>query len=310
MGRMIKIIFLILSLPMKSNIYRQYSCTWDRGVYFMKNLIIVLLLLMPMLWLISCDDESKETDFNPNISASKDYVRAEDAIMEIVNSFFKGINDSLVVNNGYGFIDACDVSYHPSENYINFGYGTMDRFCQDGKMRRGLFSAAFTGQLFGDWTVADIVTDSLFVEDVLIEADMEIQKLGVNENNLPEFSLKVISSNIMLTDTAKIYGVRLTTDYILVWAEGSNTVPVHEDDLYLISGTAAGISATGIQFSTVVQEPLYDYVDCFWISRGIDRITVPSSSFPTGDIDYITEDGCFNQMNFYFDDNLFYDVIK
>jgi hypothetical protein len=267
-------------------------------------------MLISLLWLVSCDDESKEVDFNPNISASKDYIQAEDAIMEIVNSFFKGINDSLVVNYGYGFIDACDVSYHPAGNYINFGYGPVDRLCQDGKMRRGIFTATFTGQLFDNWTLADIQTDSLFVDDVLIEANMEIQKLGVNENNLPELSLKVTSTNIMLTDSTKINGVRMTTDYTLVWAEGSSTVTIHEDDLYLINGTAAGFSTDGIEFSTVVQEPLYDYVDCFWISRGIDQITVPSAKFPTGDIDYITEDSCNNAMNFYFDDNLFYDVIK
>lgn len=276
----------------------------------MRNLILVLVLLLPLLWLASCDDESKEVDFNPNISASKDYVRAEDAILEIVNSFFKGIHDSLVVNYGYGFIDVCDVSYHPSGNYINFGYGPVNRLCQDGKMRRGLFTATFTGQLFDDWTLADIVTDSLFVDDLLTEANMQIQKLGLNDNDLPEYSLKVTSTNIMLPDSAKINGVRMTTDYILVWAEGSNTATVHEDDLYLISGTAAGFSTDGIEFLTAVQDTLYDYVECFWISSGIDRITVPSASFPTGDIDYITGDGCNNAINFYFDDNLFYDVIK
>lgn len=268
------------------------------------------MLLMSTLWFTSCNDDSKEVDFNPNISASKDYIRAEDAIMEIVNSFFKGVNDTLVINYGYGFIDACDVAYHPSENSINFGFGPVDRFCQDGKMRRGLFSATFTGQLFDDWTVADIMTDSLFVEDVLIEAHIEIQKLGLNEISLPEFSLKVKSSNIMLTDSAKINGVRLTTDYILVWAEGSLTVPVHEDDLYQISGTSSGYSADGIAFTTVIQDTLYDYVDCSWISSGIDRITVPSAAYPTGEIDYITDDGCNNEIYFYFEDNLFYDVIK
>jgi hypothetical protein len=276
----------------------------------MKNIIVLLLLLISFLWLNSCDNEARELDFNNNVAASKDYIRAEDAVFEITNAFFKGVNDSSVANYGYGFIDYCDVSYHLAENYINFGYGPVDRLCPDGKMRRGLFCATFTGQLFNDWTVASIETDSLIVDDVLIEVKMEIQKLGVNEDNLPEFSLKVTSSNIMLTDSAKIYGVKLTTDYTLLWANGSQTPTVHEDDLYLISGNASGTSAIGIAFSTVTQTPLYDYVECFWIASGIDRITVPSSAYPTGDIDYITKDGCFNQMNFYFDDNLFYDVIK
>jgi hypothetical protein len=114
----------------------------------------------------------------------------------------------------------------------------------------------------------------------------------------------------MLRDTTKEYGVRLTTDYLIVWAEGYWSVPIHEDDLYKITGTAAGFSGDGIEFSTLIQDTLYDYVDCFWISRGIDQITIPSAAVKTGTIDYITEDGCNNDINFYFNDDLFYDVIK
>jgi hypothetical protein len=277
----------------------------------MKNIIIIILLsLLPLLWLSSCNDNSSEVDYNPNVLSSKDYIRAEDALFEIVNAFFKGIRDSLVVNYGYGYIDACDVSYHPEDNSMNFGYGNINRLCQDNKFRRGRFSATFSGQYLVEGVRANIITDSLFVDDYLIEANMEIQNLGINNNNLPEFSLKLISSLIMLPDTAKINGVNLTTDFLMVWAEGSLTPPIHEDDLYLISGTSSGVSSDGYEFSTEIQEPLSDYVDCFWISRGMNQITVPSAQFPTGDIDYIIEDGCYNQFYFYFNDNLFYDIIK
>jgi hypothetical protein len=267
-------------------------------------------LFLPMLWLSSCDTNSSELDYNPNVSASKDYIRAEDAIMEIVNSFFKGLNDSLVINNGYGYIDACDVSLHPSTNSIDFGYGPVDRLCQDNKFRRGSFNATFTGPLFLGWTIADIETDSLFVDYFLVEASIQIQYLGINQISVPEYSLKVISSNIMLPDTAKINGVNLTANFQLIWIEGSLTPPIHEDDLYLITGGSSGISSDGIEFSTEIQDSLYNYVDCFWISRGINQITVPSAAIQTGDIDYITEDGCFNEVHFYFNDNLFYDFIK
>jgi hypothetical protein len=278
----------------------------------MKYLIIfvVLLFCLPLIWLSSCNNSSSEIDYNPNISASKDYIRAEDAIMEIVNSFYKGLRDSLVINHGYGYIDACDVSYHSASNSLDFGYGVVDRLCQDNKFRKGQFHAIFTGPLFYDWVTADIETDSLFVDDYLIEASIQIQDLGTNGNNLPVFSVKVISSNIMLPDTTKVNGVRLTTDFIFIWEEGFLTPTIHEDDLYLITGGTSGFSSDGIEFSTEVQDALYNYADCFWIERGINLITVPSASIKTGEIDYITDDGCFNEMYFYFNGNLFYDVIK
>ena len=114
----------------------------------------------------------------------------------------------------------------------------------------------------------------------------------------------------MLPDTAKMNGVKLTTDFLLIWAEGSLTPPIHEDDLYLITGSSSGFSSDGIEFSTEIQDSLYNYVDCFWISRGINLITVPSAAIQTGDIDYLTDDGCFNEFYFYFNSNLFYDYIK
>jgi hypothetical protein len=169
-----------------------------------KNIIVILLLLLPLLWLGSCKTTSTETDYNPNVLSSKDYIRAEDAIMEIVNSFFKGINDSMVVNYGYGYIDACGVSYRPAENSMIFSYGSVNRMCQDNKFRRGLFSAAFSGQIFLEGVKATLVTDSLLVDDHLIEATIEIECLGPGGNNLPEYSLKTDTSLIMLPDTSKI----------------------------------------------------------------------------------------------------------
>jgi len=235
---------------------------------------------------------------------------AEDAILEIVNAFFKGIRDTLVIENNYGFIDYCDVVYVPDENLMKFSYGEVNRMCPDNKFRRGLFRAYFSGPVFEVGITANLSTDSLFVDDALVEVNLEIQNLGLNNNNLPEYSLIVTSSTIMLPDTAKINGVSITTLFNMVWSQGSVTPSIHEDDIFLINGTASGISSNGTDFSVAITEPLLNYLDCFWISQGFSQLTVPSAEFPTGDIDYIPEDGCNNEIHFYFNDNLFYDLIK
>ena len=276
----------------------------------MKHLSIILIFLLPLFWLSACKVEVNEIDYNPNVLSSKDYIRGEDAIFEVVNSFFKGIQDTMVINYGYGYIDACDVSYFSSENSITFGYGTVDRMCQDSKFRRGTFYANFSGQVFGEGVTANIITDSLFVDDLLIELSLEIKNSGYNNNNLPEYSLKVTSSMIMLPDSTKVNGVSIFSDFNMVLAEGSATPTIHEDDIFLITGSASGVSSDGFDFSINVQDPLVNYVDCFWISEGFSQITVPSGQFPMGEIDYILDDGCFNEMLFYFNENLFYDFIK
>jgi len=275
----------------------------------MKKINLILPFLLPLLWLSACDEKATEVDYNPNVLSSKDYIRAEDAVLEIVNAFFKGVHDTLVLNLSYGYIDNCDVIYYPADNSMTFRYGEVNRFCQDNKFRRGLFQANFSGQVFEEGVNTNIKTDSLFVDDMLVEANLDIQNLGINDNNLPGYSLKVASCTIMLPDTSNNI-VSISADFIMEWAEGSTTPEIHEDDIYVITGTASGLSSDGFEFSIDIQDSLVDYLDCFWISQGISQITVPAGEFQTGDIDYISVDGCNNEIYFYFNNNLFYDFLK
>jgi len=258
----------------------------------------------------SCKDKSSEIDYNPNVLTAKDYIRAEDAIFEIVNAFLKGIHDTLVHETGYAYIDYCDVVYNKVASTMKFGYGDVNRLCGDNKFRRGNFCAEFSGEVFNEGVTAYITTNSLFVDDFLTEAAIEIENLGFNSLNKIEYALRVTGSDIMLPDTSKTVGVQMTTEFILVWEEGSFTPAIYEDDVFLVSGTAAGTSTDGYAFTITIQEPLINHVECFWISGGLSQITVPSAKVPAGDIDYLTENGCYNQFYFYFDNNQFFEYIK
>ncbi len=275
----------------------------------MKNRIVIIILFLSII--TSCkENNSSETDYNPNVLSSKDYIRAEDAVFEVVNAFFKGVNDTLVIDNGYGYIDNCDVTFLPAHNALLFGYGVENRYCQDGKFRRGNFVANFTGSIFEEGTTVLIATDSLFVDDFLIEISMTIEHVGLNSGNKDEYFLALDSSLVMLPDTTKLNGVRMQADLTLVWEEGATTPEIHEDDLYLVTGNASGISSDGYGFSIDIQEPLYNWLDCYWIAQGNSQITVPSGEITSGNIDYVLEDGCSNTFYFYFDNSTFFDQIK
>lgn len=258
----------------------------------------------------SCKEELNEIDYNPNVLTSKDYIRGEDAVLEIFNSFFKGINDTLVLNHGYGYIDACDVTYYEDENRLTFGYGPFNRMCQDGKFRRGMYHADFTGGVFLQGITAHLETDSLFVDDLPVEATIDIVNLGMSPENIPEYSFKVLSSRIVLPDTTMVSFVTFTTDFILDWTQGSSSPAIHEDDIFMISGTSSGVSSDGYNFSVEILDPLENYLDCFWVSQGMSRMTVPAAKIPSGEIDYIADDGCFNEIHFTFNENLFFDFLK
>lgn len=275
-----------------------------------KKIHFILIALALSLGLTSCKDNTSEIDFNPNVLTSREYIRAEDAVFEIVNAFLKAIHDTLVHCTGYSYIDYCDVLHIPSENSLRFGYGNVNRMCEDNKFRRGIFYAVFDGEIFAEGVKAEISTDSLFVDDLLIEAEMEIWNLGYNEENKIEYSLKVLSTNIMLDDTTIQQGFYLTADYIMTWEEGSSTPSIHEDDIFLVRGKAEGRSGRNYEFSVFIEEPLVNHIECFWLTKGRSRINVPAGIVSTGEIDYINDDGCNNLFHFYFDDNFFFDTIK
>jgi len=276
----------------------------------MKNTFLILTLLLPVIWLSSCNKKSGELDYNPNVLSSKDYLRAEDAMMEILNAFLKGVHDTLVEGSCFGYIDACEVCYFPEENLMTFGYGGVNRMCLDNKFRRGSFDAYFSGPVFDEGVTASILTDEHYVDDSLVEAKLNILFTGINMSDLPEYNLNLDYCKIKLQDTTKVNGVTISADFTLIWSEGYLTPSIHEDDVYLISGTASGLSSDGYEFFVDIQDPLEDYVDCWWISKGLSEMTVPSGDFQTGDIDYITEDGCFNEMHIFVNDNMFFDYIK
>jgi hypothetical protein len=55
--------------------------------------------------------------------------------------------------------------------------------------------------------------------------------------------------------------------------------------------------------------PLNFHIMCNWLHSGIHDFTVPSGDIKEGQIDYITEDECARQVNFWIDDNLFFDLL-
>jgi hypothetical protein len=255
------------------------------------------------------EDTNEEVDYNPNVLSSKDYVYSEDAILEVMNAFFKGIHDTNVVENGYGYIDNCDVVYIAGEQRLSFGYGDVDRYCQDDKFRRGSFVVNFSGPMFDPGVVGTLQTDSLLVNSNLVDCTILIENMGTGNNGLLVYSVRVTSSLIQIPDTSTYRTTTMQTEYLMEWSQGSSTPGIHEDDIYRISGTASGISSYGHEYSLEITSLLENAIDCFWISQGNSRITVPGATIVDGEIDYIISDGCFNKVYFFFNENQFFDYI-
>ena len=259
---------------------------------------------------INCKDNgNSEINYNPNVLASKDYIYAEDIYFDIFNVFFQAVTDTGIYYHNWQWIENCSVQKLDNENVLHFHYGSVNRECPDGKFRRGTYYAYIDGVIFSEGSVANIVTDSLFVDDELVETQIEIRNLGSNITGKPGYTFKVTGGNITRDDTSQVRIIQFNSDFLISWQEGIFT-DNHSDDLLFVTGSSWGKSSQGYDFAVTVQDTIYDYISCNWLDRGTHQIIVPSGDYTTGTIDYITEDDCNRQVNFYFNQNLFYDFLK
>jgi hypothetical protein len=263
-----------------------------------------------MLFFISCSDKGSETDFNPNVKSSKEFIFTEDILFEIINIYFKGITDTAVLGSGNNYIDTCDIHYFPSQEKMTFDYSGGNRWCPDNKLRRGRFHAQFNGPLFTQGTTVAFSIDSLFVDDNRVDGIMNSEFLGTDNSGKEQFTFQVSQGMISLYDTVQPSVIYFETDYLLTWEEGQLTPENHEDDMLLVTGNAMGKSIDGVDFELTIQEPLTNYLDCFWLATGTHRMKVPSAQVTEGSIDYITSDACFYRVNFLFGESEFYEYLK
>jgi hypothetical protein len=263
-----------------------------------------------IFFFISCEEEGSETNYNPNVKSSREYVFAEDIFFEIINVYFKGITDNSVLDSNYNYIDNCAITLNPSGTVMTFSYGTVNRWCPDNKYRRGSFTAQFSGGILQPGTTVTLTIDSLFVDDQEVSGSMSSEFLEPLGSGNEQLTFAINSGQVILEDTITPSVIHFDADYLLTWQEGRQTPDFHEDDMLLVTGNSQCISTDQTAFETVIQEPLEDYLDCFWIVSGTHQITVPAAQVTSGIIDYIQADECNYQVDFFFGESYFYDYLK
>jgi len=275
-----------------------------------KFAILVFAFTLVMLYFSSCKEPGVETDFNPNVKSSKDLVFAEDLMFEIINVMFSGVTDTGVMDQHYNYVLSCGISYSEITDSLRFSYGDVNRLCYDNKFRRGALNGILDGQVFAPGASVTLVADSLFVDDDLIEGAIRCEFLGPTTDGQQQFTFVIDSAWVTLHDTTLEQNViRFSCNYVLTWEQGANTPYLHDDDLLLASGNMSGKSREGYDFQSTVTDPLVDDINCFWVVSGTHQLNTPSAEITSGTIDYITEDFCNFEVNFYFGESFFYDDI-
>ena len=271
-----------------------------------------LVLLIAILLIGACKSDNTEIDYNPHVTASKDYVFAENIYIGIFNLYFKAIHDQLLLNQEKVNIDSCEVSYNIDNKMMLFSYGNNPQTCPDGRSRVGFYTVTFDGDVneLGTNAVFDFDT-SYHLDEGRVIANANSAYTGVNNSGKAEHTFHLTNGQIVIPDTLVTTPVTInySCDYLMTFEEGQQTPGNPDDDLLLVTGTSSARSTGNYRSSLSVSEPLYDYLDCLWIYSGIHAIQIEGVESPDGRVDYIDEEECNNQVNFYFGENLFYTLM-
>ena len=150
---------------------------------------------------------------------------------------------------------------------IDFGSGCAGK---DGRIRSGKIITEYTGRLLVPGAVATTVFQNYFVDSVKVEGTLNITNTG--SSNSRQFTIDVTGGK--LTRPNGNYA-KWNSHKVITQVEGLSTPELHFDDVFTISGHAAGETKTA-RFATTwesnITEPLRKRFGCGWISKGVVKV--------------------------------------
>lgn len=227
----------------------------------------------------------KEDD--SDTAAAADNSIAEGAFNDVTNMADQAADGNLTsyrnANGGEGLLSTCatvtnDTSITP--HLLTIDFGSTNCLCKDGRYRRGKVLIAYDGHYKDTGHTHTITFMDYFVDDNQILGQKTVTNNGKNTAGNITFTVnvdgKVIKANGGGTVTWKSVRTR-------EWIAGYNT-PVWNDDIYLISGSATGTSAAGINFTITIIKDLRKEIGCRHFVSG--QLSLAPDNKPLRLIDY------------------------
>jgi len=275
-----------------------------KGTFYI--LVSVLFII-----LISCTNNNKEIDYNPNINVSVETVWGQLAFTDVFNYVFAASKDTGLLNTGYSEINGAEVYFTAAPApHMKFKFGNYFQLCPDNCIRRGEFNAAFDGDFSDPGTKATITYKDYYFEYIRLNANHHISYEGKNQDQDDFFNNVISSGNLLVMDSVSPWGYSWNANQQLVWVDGMDTPLEPGDDVLVISGSSSGKASSGTDYQVEVSSALVNVFSCPWIPSGVQNISTPGLLVTSGQIDFHESDSCSNYVWFYFDGNPFFTTLE
>lgn len=169
-----------------------------------------------------------------------------------------------------------DTATWPKTMTIDFGATNCTG--NNGVNRRGKLIVTLSDRFRNSGSILTVLPQSYYVNDHLVEGTKVITNNGRNSSNNLSFTVQV--TNVKITFPA---GGSTTWESTRTneWVGGESTtlfthaIPGICDDVFLITGSASGISRSGKAYTATITSPLRKEACCRWLVSGVIDI-VPS----------------------------------
>lgn len=226
----------------------------------MKNITLLSVLLSAALIMSACKKD-KDEDLDVETQSSSDNFLVESNI----NDELKEVDAAATSNNlgKAGPVITIDSLATPKKMTLDYGTSTL---CDDGKTRSGKINVTWTGRYRETGTVITIIPENFYQNGNKVEGTKTIENKGRNTAGNLYYTVTVANAKVTKTD-AKVRTWNATRNR--EWIAGENTAG-WKDDVYLLTGTANGINANGLIYSTNITTALRLDLNCeYRITAGV-----------------------------------------
>lgn len=167
-----------------------------------------------------------------------------------------------------------------SPRTITIDFGTVNCLCADGKNRRGIIQVSYSGKYRDSGTVITHTFSNYFVNDHQVLGTKTVTNNGTNLNGNLSYTI-VVSGSIVKANNGGT--ITWNSNRTREWIAGSST-PVWLDDVYLITGTASGTTASNMSYTMLITNALRKEIGCKHFVSGI--LEISPANKPVRIIDY------------------------
>jgi hypothetical protein len=241
-----------------------------------------------------------ETDLRPSLNVANDIVWSQSEFRYVFNMILRAQGDSLLHSNYLTVIDSALVAYKPFEHKYSFrftGLISCDSIRRCGRMevvsdRDLLETGSVTTVTFIDFD-DESGTFVSCVDSIVFRGPDAFNNLiftsRVTNATLLKYLCDTVSSNLHISSETELK-IPSTAFANINTAE------------YTVKGSCSGFSSRGYSFEAQF-DTLESRVNCPWFSGGMIYFSVVGIPIPTGQITFISSDGCSNRINYDFEGN-------